>query len=107
MSTSSSTIRMTWAIVYRAHRIVEFNRPEDQTYPGATAFAVFQHQLTAMVFHDFLDDGKAQSGALGPRGDIGLGQAVAHLLRQTATIILDRDGPASLALEQLHRYLPL
>src|SRR5579859_2960730 len=107
MSTSSSTIRMSCAIVYRTHRVVEFHWPEDQADLGAPAFPIFQNNFTAMVFHDFLNNGKAQSGPFRSCRDIGLGQTVAHRLGEAAAIVFHRDGPAALSFEKRHRDLAL
>ena len=64
--------------------------------PGAR-LAVLQHQPSAMVLHDLLDDGKAKAGSLRLVGDIGLGQAGAFLtFRQTQPVILDHEGKAFL-----------
>src|ERR1700746_3059616 len=109
MSASSSTIRMSCAMGNRTQipgrRLVRFgsdDRPglagEYQPNPGAAPLAVFQHQFSLMIFHDLLDDGEAQSGALRARRHIGLGKPLTALLRQALAVILDDDHDFAVAL---------
>src|SRR5262249_43644799 len=100
MSASSSTIKMSRAMsleqpcaricldgLYRRRRPIH----EDQPDRGPPARSVVQYQIAAVLLHDFFNDGEAEPGALDPRCDIGLGQAVALDLREAAAIVLDQD----------------
>src|SRR5215472_6963614 len=71
---------------------------EDEHDARAASLAILQYQLSTMIFHDLLDDGEAQPGALGPRRDVRLGQALAALGGQAAAVVLDdeRGLPARL-----------
>src|SRR5258706_6959964 len=108
MSASSSTIRMSCAmdlaeprsnggagILARRHRYLgkyEFHR-------RPAAGAVVECQLAAMVFHDLLDDGKAEPRTLRAGGHIGLGQTATLGLGQAPPVIVhaDCESPIGLA----------
>src|SRR5687767_1263733 len=98
ISASSSTIRMSCAIAtlfllsfFDGYgRRGDFNSGNNQADPGADALrAVLKLEFTAMVLHDLLDDGEPQAGALGSRGDVGLGQPVPFFLRQALAVVGD------------------
>src|SRR5437763_15390714 len=107
MSASSSTIRMSCAMGNRT----QFRGPvgriwtergtgiagEYQPHPCAATLAIFQHQLSQVIFHDLFDDSEAQPRALGSRRHIGLGEPLAALLRQAFTVILDDDQDLAVA----------
>ena len=64
---------------------------------AGSRLAVLQHQPSAMVLHDLLDDGKAKAGSLRLVRHIGLRQPGAFLaLRQAHAVILDHKGEAVL-----------
>src|SRR5581483_11077832 len=99
MSASSSTIRMSCAMADRtqlrggedrteARRGVRIGG-EHQPDAGAALFPISQHQLAVVIFHDLFHDSETQAGALRASRDVGLGQALAALLRQPFTIVLD------------------
>src|ERR1700732_2641556 len=106
ISASSSTTRTScamddgpcccdgWRLGQRSG-IAGLGTVEDQHDAGAAAVAVIEDQLAAVIFHDLLDDGETEPGALGARRHIGLGQALAPFGRQAAAIVLDdeRDLP--------------
>src|SRR6185312_16042487 len=98
ISASSSTTRISCAMsrglfygfFCRARRRnARIGAVEDERHACAAAFAILEDQFPAMVFHDLLDDGKAESRALGAGRNVRLGQAVAPLRRQSSAIILD------------------
>src|SRR5215472_14836626 len=101
MSASSSTTRMSCAmdrcLRSRARR---FGRRrgtaivaamEDEHYARATSLAILQDEFAAMIFHDLLDDGETETGALAARRHVRLGQALASFRRETATVVLDDE----------------
>src|SRR5947209_20408024 len=101
MSASSSTIRMSCAMGNRtqlgggigldgASGGAAFTG-ENKPHSRAPRLAILQHQLSQMIFHDLLDDGEAQAGALGAGCYVGLGQALAILPRQALAVVLDDD----------------
>src|SRR6516162_8924074 len=103
LSASSSTIRTSCAMADRAQfhgliRYIEMLGRADlrggkmETDAGALHLSVFQHQLSVMIFHDLLDDGQTQAGALCPRRDIRLSQLLAPLLRQALPVVFDNNG---------------
>ncbi|MNE09391.1 hypothetical protein D3C80_1020640 [compost metagenome] len=66
---------------------------EGQAHPRARqSLGVGQLQLAAVVFTDALDDGQAQPCALLARRDIGFGQPVTILGRQTHAIVFNSEG---------------
>src|SRR6266404_2449079 len=100
MSASSSTISMSCAMGDRAqlHRLVGrigtlcdagFGGSKDKPDPRPFRLGIFQHQLSLMIFHDLLDDGETEARPFGPGRDIRLGQALAALLGQALTVVLD------------------
>src|SRR5271154_6237662 len=106
MSASSSTIRMSCAMADRIQFHWHGGRRgaaddlrlagEDQPHPSAAGFAIRQHQLPMMIFHDLLHDGEAQPGAFRTGRDVGLGQALAVVPRQAFAIVLDGDCNGSI-----------
>ena len=60
---------------------------EDQRDLGTTARRIAQGKNAAMLFHDLVDDGKAEAGPLCSGGHIRLRQTVAMLAWQAATIV--------------------
>src|SRR5579872_5539189 len=102
MSASSSTTRMSCAMngclfcsadafLVRRHDQMRLDAKEYQGDPRAALFPILEDQLSSMVFHDLLDDGKAEAGAFGTRRDIGLDQPLAALFGQAAAIVLDHE----------------
>src|SRR6516165_9188266 len=100
MSISSSTIRMSCAMAGRAQlprllggvqtvRCTRFDERENQLYPRAAGFPIFQHEFSLVIFHYLLDDGETQTGSLRARRDIGLGQSLAAVLGQALPVVLD------------------
>src|SRR6185437_6814215 len=96
ISSSSSTIRISDAIndpflviFFSAFHTLLHKRKTEHDDRPLPALTVVQGNLAAMVFHDLAHDGEAQPGALGPRGDVWLGQAVAVLRRQPDAIVGD------------------
>src|SRR5947207_4081258 len=100
MSASSSTIRMSCAMGYRAQlggiggrrseRRVQV-AGKDQRDPGSTRFPILQKQFPLVIFHDLFDDSEPQAGPLRAGGDVRLGQALAMLSRQAFSVGLDLD----------------
>src|SRR6266852_2046747 len=100
MSTSSSTIKMSCAMVDCAqlHRLLcsirefhcaDLGNREDELDPRPIGLPIFQNQLAAVIFHDLLDDGETQASSLCAGRDIRLGQPLAALLRQAFAVVLD------------------
>ena len=112
MSGSSSTMRMSGAmrpsltgsriIVRRSGTAdaISSRLPEYQTDARAATLAVVQREIAAVIFHDLLDDRETQAGALAARRHVGLGQALAPLLRQAVAIVLDDDATRSSSLSR-------
>src|SRR5262245_26138554 len=50
---------------------------------------IVEEKFATMVFKNLTNDREAESGALGPRRHIWLGQAVTMLGRQTDAVVLD------------------
>src|SRR5580704_17680910 len=100
MSASSSTIRMSCAMgdctqvhprrLTVADNAVSFGN-EYQLYPGSGRLRILEQQPALVIFHDLLDDGEAQAGALRPCRHIGFGETLAAALGQSFAIILDGD----------------
>ena len=84
--------------VRRGRRARRRKRAATTRAPGAWR-GVGQDQLAAVVFHDPLDDGQAQAGALLAGGHIGLGQAVAVLGRQADAVVLDLEVDATVGVD--------
>src|SRR6266702_6722183 len=80
ISGSSSTIRMSCAIRHLRWQNQRRHSPR-------TIGPVVERQPSAMVFHDFLDDGEAKPGALRLMRNIRLRQPRTILLRQSDTIV--------------------
>src|SRR5665213_3483046 len=100
MSASSSMTRISCAIACRFHRSSghldvgggpRLRLAEGEADARAAALAILHDEPAAVVFHDLLDDGKAEAGALGAGCDVGFGQPLPALLRQTAAVILDGE----------------
>src|SRR5260221_1205912 len=112
MSASSSTISMSCAMGDRTQLRRRLGRlgadqgadiaGEYQPHARSTALAIFQHQLSLMIFHDLFDDGEAQACALSPRGHIRLGQPLAAALRQALAVILDDEHDFAVFLPRRH-----
>src|SRR3954469_2152448 len=115
ISASSSTIRISCAIatlfllyIFGGHgRRGNFGLGNNQTNLRSDAGGpVFEHEFSAMILHYLLDDGEPEAGALGPRRDIGFGQPVALLLRQSLAVIRDDDRDALIIDLQAQVHLP-
>src|SRR5215472_14942050 len=103
MSASSSTIRMSCAMGYRA-QLGGFGGRADgrmrlagknQRDPSSARFPILQQQFPLVIFHDLLDDSEPQAGALRAGRHVRLGQALAVLARQAFSVVLDRDRDAA------------
>jgi len=64
---------------------------KDQCDPGSTRFPILQKQFPLVIFHDLFHDSEPQAGALCAGRHVRLGQALAMLLRQAFSVVLDRD----------------
>src|ERR1700722_13203715 len=123
MSRSSSTMRMSWAMTLQTVRDGlsgslcgcrmwssrrDFLRvtSEYQTDARAATLAVVQHEITAVIFHDLLDDGEAEACALAAGRHIRLGEALAPLFRQTFAIFLDDNAHGGVVVAQGERDFP-
>src|SRR5260370_37973740 len=122
MSRSSSTMRMSWAMTLQTVRDGlsgslcgcrmwssrrDFLRvtPEYQTDARAATLAVVQRKITAVIFHDLLDDRETEAGALAAGRHVRLGEALAPLLRQAFAIVLDDKAHGGVAVAQGERDL--
>src|SRR5437762_1065900 len=113
MSASSSTIRMSCAMGYRAQLGGGIGSTgssgetsiagKHQRRPRTARFSIFQHQLPLVIFHDLFDDSEPQAGALRARRHIGLGQPLAIVLRQAFAVVLDGYRDATFRLADRHR----
>src|SRR6478672_3793158 len=111
MSSSSSTMRISDAIsdpfllIFASFYVGGLFRPfdvflderEGERNLGAPAlflasFGIGEGDIPAMVFHDLAHDRQTQPRALGPGGDVRLGQPVAMLRRQANAIVGDVVG---------------
>ena len=63
---------------------------EGQPDARAGLFRVLDCQFATVIFHDLLDDGQTQAGALAAGRNIGFHQTVAQLGGQATAVILDR-----------------
>src|SRR5262249_35860740 len=98
MSASSSTTRMSCAMEdllrLHGHRcralrlFARLPRWEDQLYAGPAALPVLQDQLAPMLLHHLFHDREAEPCALGARGHVRLGQALASFLGQATAVVL-------------------
>src|SRR5689334_12392832 len=66
----------------------------------APTLGIGEDDVPAMVFHDLAHDREPQPGALGARGDIGLGEPMAMLRRQADAIVGNADGEGGIARRQ-------
>src|SRR5260370_10292977 len=122
MSRSSSTMRMSWAMTLQTVRDGlsgslcgcrmwssrrDFLRvtPEYQTDARTATLAVVQRKITAVIFHDLLDDRETETGALAASRHVGLGEALAPLLRQTLAVVLDDNAYNAVLVAQRDRDL--
>ena len=80
---------------------------ERHTDSRAAALAILDQKVTAVIFHDFLDDSEPQTGPFFARRYIRLRQSVLQLPRQAGAVVLDRnlDLPV-ICLPQQHPDLP-
>src|SRR5260370_34433180 len=53
---------------------------------------VGKRKKTAVIFHDLLDDRETETGALAASRHVGLGEALAPLLRQALAVVLDDNA---------------
>src|ERR1700746_1350160 len=114
MSASSSTIRTSCAMADRAQfhgligcietlRSANLRGGKMETDAGALRLPILQDQHSMMIFHDLLDDGQSQAGALCPRGNIRLGQLLAPMPRQPLPVVFDNhDGGLAIFLRNRH-----
>src|SRR5260370_31261327 len=110
MSRSSSTMRMSWAMTLQTVRDGlsgslcgcrmwssrrDFLRvtPEYQTDARAATLAVVQRKITAVIFHDLLDDRETEAGALAAGRHVRLGCALPPLLPEAVAAVLDNNSP--------------
>src|SRR4051812_37118314 len=93
ISGSSSTIRTSYAIRHL--------RRQNERGHGARAIGpVVQHQTSAMVFHDLLNDGEAESRALRLMRNIGFRQPRTIFLGQSNAVVGHDD--ANIIVDSLH-----
>src|SRR6185312_4371752 len=62
-----------------------------------SGFGIGKDDVPAMVFHDLAYDGQAQSRALGARGHVRFGQAMAMFRRQAHAIVGDADAESGIS----------
>src|SRR3954463_2266718 len=107
MSSSSSTMRISDAIsdpfllIFTSFYVGRLVGPlgvllaEGEGERDGRALPVFgvgEGDVPAMVFHDLAHDREAEPRALGARGDVRLGQAMAVLRRQSDAIVGDAEA---------------
>src|ERR1700730_10900180 len=120
MSRSSSTMRMSWAMTLQTVRDGlsgslcgcrmrssrrDFLRvtPEYQTDARTATLAVIKPAITAVIFHDLLDDREAEAGALAAGRHVRLGEPLAPLLRQAFAVVLDDNAHGGIVVAQGER----
>ena len=66
-----------------------FRDGEYQFYPRSAGFPIFQYEFSLVIFHDLLNYGETQTGALRTCRDIRLGLSLATLARQALPVVLN------------------
>src|SRR5260370_585879 len=113
ISSSSSTIRMSCAMRDRPrlglgalrHGLLDTSA-EYQADARAAARRIVEPKLARVILHDLLDDRQSQTRALGARGDVRLGQAIAAIDRETLAVVVDLDDGRPVGLAQSNHDLP-